>query len=105
MNRINLICTQAFARSSTRASSGVRENVLPNNKLELCWKILFLMKLFINLFKLLFNLIHVNGIIINCCKGSVLELNLLMLPMENKPTLLLLAQLKAFSFAISISMV
>ena len=59
MNRINLISTQAFARSSTLASSGVRENVLPNNKLELCWKILFLIKLFINLLKLLFNLIDI----------------------------------------------
>ena len=59
MNRINLICTQAFARSSTLASSSVRENPLPNNKLELHWKILFLMKLFFNFLKLLFNLIHI----------------------------------------------
>ena len=31
---------QAFARSSTMAFSGVRENVHLNTKLELCWKIL-----------------------------------------------------------------
>ena len=42
MNRINFISTQAFTRSPTLASSGVRENVYPTNKLELCWKILFL---------------------------------------------------------------
>ena len=59
MSRINLISTQAFTRSSTLASSGVRENVLPNNKLELCWKILFLIELFINLLKLLFHLIDI----------------------------------------------
>ena len=53
INRINLICTQAFTRSSTLASLGARENVLPNNKLELCGKMLFLMKLFINIMKLL----------------------------------------------------
>ena len=85
MNRINLISMQAFARSSTLASSGVRENVHPNNKLELCWKILFLIKFFIHLLKLLFNY----DVIINCCKASVLELNLLLLAMENKPTLIL----------------
>ena len=39
MNRINLVFTQGFARSSTLASSGVREDVFPTNKLELCWKI------------------------------------------------------------------
>ena len=39
---IILLVPQAFARSSTMASSGVRENVYPNNKLEMCWKILFL---------------------------------------------------------------
>ena len=33
--------SQAFARSSTMASSGVRENVHPNTKMELCGKILF----------------------------------------------------------------
>ena len=59
MNRINLISTQAFARSSTLASSSMREDVFPNHKLELCWKILFLIKLFINLLKLLFNLIDI----------------------------------------------
>ena len=54
VNRINLISTQAFARSPTLASSGVRENVLPTNKLELCWKILFLINYyFIHLLKLL----------------------------------------------------
>ena len=36
--------SQAFTKSSTLASSGVRDNVHLNNKLELCWKILFLMK-------------------------------------------------------------
>ena len=35
MNRINFISTQAFARSPTLASSGVRENVHPTNKLEM----------------------------------------------------------------------
>ena len=59
MNRINLFSTHTLARSSTLAFSGVRENVIPNNKLELCWKILFLIKLFINLLKLLSNLIDV----------------------------------------------
>ena len=59
MNKTNLISTQVFARSSTLVSSGVRENVLPNNKLELFWKILFLIKLIINLLKLLFNLVDV----------------------------------------------
>ena len=53
MNRINLISTQAFTRSSTLASSGVRENVHPNNKLEMSWKILFLIKPFIHLLKLI----------------------------------------------------
>ena len=55
MNRINFISKQAFARSPTLASSGVRENVHPTNKLEFCWKILFLIN-FIHLLKLLFNL-------------------------------------------------
>ena len=55
MNRINFISTQAFARSPKLASSGVRENVHPTNKLELCWKTLFLIN-FIHLLKLLFNL-------------------------------------------------
>ena len=45
MNRINLISTQAFAMSSILASSGVRESVLPNDKLELCWKIYSLFNL------------------------------------------------------------
>ena len=36
MNRMNFISIQAFARSPTLASSGVRENVHPTNKLELC---------------------------------------------------------------------
>ena len=41
--------SQAFTKSSTLASSGVRENVYPNNKLEMCWKILFLIiYLFVN---------------------------------------------------------
>ena len=34
MNIINFILTQAFTRSPTVASSGVRENVHPTNKLE-----------------------------------------------------------------------
>ena len=34
--------SQAFTKSSTLASYGERENVYPNNKLEMCWKILFL---------------------------------------------------------------
>ena len=34
--------SQAFARSSTMASSGVRENVHTNTKMELCGKMLFL---------------------------------------------------------------
>ena len=59
MNRINLISTSIFTRSSTLASSGVRENVLPNNMMESCWKMLFLIKLFIHLLKLLFNLIDI----------------------------------------------
>ena len=46
MNRINFISTQAFARSPILASSGVRENVYPTNKLELCWKILFLINFY-----------------------------------------------------------
>ena len=32
--------SQAFTRSSTMATSGMRENVHLNIKLELCWKIL-----------------------------------------------------------------
>ena len=47
MNRINFISTQAFARSPTLTSSGVRENVHPTNKLELFWKILFLINLIV----------------------------------------------------------
>ena len=35
---------QAFTRSSTMTSSGVRGNVHLNTKLELCWKILIFMK-------------------------------------------------------------
>ena len=53
MNRTNLISTQAFTKSYTLASSGVSKNVLPKNKLELYWKI------FIDLLKLLFNLINI----------------------------------------------
>ena len=56
MNRISFISTQAFARSPTLASSGVRKNVHPTNKLELCWKNFILNKFFIPLLKLLFNL-------------------------------------------------
>ena len=40
MNRTNLNWTQAFARSPTLASSGVRENVHPTNKLECIGKLL-----------------------------------------------------------------
>ena len=32
--------TQAFAKSSTLASSGVKENVFPNNVMLLLWKII-----------------------------------------------------------------
>ena len=46
VNRTNFISTQAFARSPTLASSGVRKNAHPTNKLELCWKILFLINLY-----------------------------------------------------------
>ena len=55
MNRINFISTQAFAKSPTLASLGVKENVHTTNKLELCWKILFLVNFFIHLLEL-FNL-------------------------------------------------
>ena len=33
--------SQAFTRSSTMAFSGVRENVHPNTKMELCGKMLY----------------------------------------------------------------
>ena len=61
LNEENKICqkSQAFTKSSTLASSGVRENAYPNNKLELCWKMLFLMKLFICLLNLFINLIDI----------------------------------------------
>ena len=51
LNRTHFFCykSQAFAKSSTLASSGVRKNVYPNNKLEMSWKILFLIiYLFVN---------------------------------------------------------
>ena len=41
--QIFLQVPQAFARPSTMASLGVRENVYLNTNFELCWKILFFM--------------------------------------------------------------
>ena len=56
--------SQAFAKSSTLASSGVRENVYPN-KLEMCWKILFLI---ICLLILFFNIINIGCYNVNDVK-------------------------------------
>ena len=40
------ISSQSFARSPTLAFSSLRENVHLNTKLELCWKMSFVLKLF-----------------------------------------------------------
>ena len=76
LNRINFVVIPRLLKSSTLASSGVKEIVFPTKMLALLWKILFLIKLFYLFYNILFYFV----IPMTLCLGILLRFNVVIEP-------------------------